>query len=186
MTELEKLEAGLEYCFDDPEVEARKQNAVRVCDELEKIPSDDMETRAAFVKENLFGPSKGSPAVQKGFRCDCGRNICVGDNFTSNYNVTILDIAPVTIGDNVMLAPGVVITTVGHPINAERRRAHMAKGDPVVIGDDVWVGANAIILPGVTVGSNVVIAAGAVVTHDVPDNCIYAGVPAKLLKKIEP
>ena len=90
-----------------------------------------------------------------------------------------------TIGNNVLIGPGVVISSVGHPISTKGRRAHLARTNPVVIGDDVWIGANATIIPGVTIGNNVIIAAGAVVTEDVPDNCMVAGVPARFVKEIE-
>ena len=92
---------------------------------------------------------------------------------------------PVHIGDYVMIGPNTLITTVNHPISPKGRRAHLGIGKPVVIGSDVWIGGNVTILPGVTIGSNVVIAAGAVVTKDVPDNCIVGGVPAKLIREIE-
>ena len=114
-----------------------------------------------------------------------GKNIHVGDEFLANYNVTILDIAPVHIGNHVMIGPGATIITVNHPLSPKGRRNHLGQAKPVAIGNDVWIGANCTILPGVTVGSNVVVAAGAVVTKDVPDNCVVGGVPAKVIKQIE-
>ena len=109
----------------------------------------------------------------------------MGEDFLTNYNVTILDIAPVHIGDYCMIGPNTLITTVGHPLNPEGRREKKAYGRPVTIGNDVWIGGNCTILPGVTIGNNVVVAAGAVVTKDVPDNCVVAGVPARIIKRIE-
>ena len=103
----------------------------------------------------------------------------------ANYTVTILDIMPVHIGDYVMIGQNTLITTVNHPITPKGRREHLGIGKPVTIGNDVWIGGNVTILPGVTIGNNVVIAAGAVVTKDVPDNCIIGGVPAKKIKDIE-
>ncbi|MBB5182541.1 sugar O-acetyltransferase [Catenisphaera adipataccumulans] len=184
MTEMEKLQAGLLYSFDDPEVEARKQNAVKMCEKLEQVPSWDGERRAEATRK-LFGSCAGSVAVQKGFVCDCGKNIHVGDNFTANYRVTILDIAPVIIGDNVMIGPGCVLSTVGHPTDPKGRRQHLSFAKPIHIGNDVWFGANVCVMPGVTIGNNVIVAAGAVVTKDLPDNGVYGGVPAKLIHEIE-
>ena len=89
------------------------------------------------------------------------------------------------IGDHVMIGPGSLITTVGHPLSPAGRRKHLGQMQPVNIGNDVWVGGNCTILPGVTIGSNVVIAAGAVVTKDVPDNCVVGGIPAKVISTIE-
>ena len=105
--------------------------------------------------------------------------------FISNYNLTILDIAPVYIGDHVMIGPNTLITTVGHPLSPKSRRQHLAQAKSIKIGNDVWIGGNVTILPGVNIGNNVVIAAGAVVTKDVPDNCVVGGVPAKKIKDIE-
>jgi acetyltransferase (isoleucine patch superfamily) len=96
-----------------------------------------------------------------------------------------LDIAEVRIGDYCMIGPNTLITTVGHPISPKGRRERKAQGTPVTIGNDVWIGGNCTILPGVTIGNNVVIAAGAVVTKDMPDNSVVGGIPARVIKKIE-
>ena len=118
------------------------------------------------------------------FRCDYGKHITVGDHFYANSNCTIIDVAPVTIGDHVMLGPNVQIITAGHPVHHAARNAAYEYGRPIRIGDNVWIGAGAILLPGVTVGSNTVIGAGSVVTKDVPDNVVAAGNPCKVLRQI--
>ena len=184
MTELEKLDAGLEYSFWDEEVDARKLHAVIGCQKLNAISVLDSDAREAAIRE-LFGDVGASPAVLPVFNCDNGKNIHVGDNFLANYNVTILDIGPVHIGHDVMIGPGTLITTVNHPLSPKGRRQHLGIMRPVTIGNDVWIGGNVTILPGVTIGNNVVIAAGAVVTHDIPDNVVAGGVPAKIIKTIE-
>ncbi len=184
MTELEKLEAGLEYCFTDPEVAERKNNALTLCSKLNSIDPLDYEKQCAAVRE-LFGTVGKNVSIQPRFNCDYGKNIHVGDNFLTNYNVTILDIAKVTIGDDVMIGPNVLISTVGHPISPKGRALRHGICKPVTIGNNVWIGGNAVILPGVNIGENSIIAAGAVVTKDVPANCIVGGVPAKVIKEIE-
>ena len=184
MTELEKLDAGLEYDFWDKEVDGRKLNAVIGCEKLNAISVLDSETREAAIRE-LFGTVGENPTVLPVFNCDNGKNIHVGKNFLANYNVTILDIAPVHIGDYVMIAPNTLITTVNHPMNPSGGRKHLGIAKPVTIGNDVWIGANVTILPGVNIGNNVVVAAGAVVTKDVPDNVLIGGVPARVIKEIE-
>ena len=184
MTELEKLDAGLEYDFWDKEVDGRKLNAVIGCEKLNAISILDSEVREVAIRE-LFGTVGENPTVLPVFNCDNGKNIHVGKNFLANYNVTILDIAPVHIGDYVMIAPNTLITTVNHPMNPSGRRKHLGIAKPVTIGNDVWIGANVTILPGVTIGNNVVVAAGAVVTKDVPDNVLVGGVPARIIKEIE-
>ena len=124
-------------------------------------------------------------AVMPYFSCDDGKSIFIGKNFLANYNVSILDRAPVRIGDYVMIGPHTLIATVNHPISPMGRRKHLSVAKPVTIGNDVWIGGNVTILPGVTIGNNVIVAAGAVVTKDVPDNSLVGGVPAKLIRTIE-
>ncbi|MEE8885438.1 MAG: sugar O-acetyltransferase [Eubacteriales bacterium] len=184
MTELEKLEAGLPYDFHDPEVDARKINAVVGCQKLASCdPSDSKSIRK--ILEGFLGGIGKDVNILPGFVCDCGKNIFIGDDFLANYNVTILDIAPVHIGDHVMIGPNTMISTVSHPLTPSGRRKHLGIAKPVTIGDDVWIGGNVTILPGVTIGSNVVVAAGAVVTKDVPDNTLVGGVPAKKMRTLE-
>lgn len=184
MTELEKLEAGLEYCFLDEEVAARKERALILCREFNSIHPSDHVGQVEVIKR-LFGTAGDDVSIQPDFNCDCGQNIHVGSNFIANYNVTILDIASVRIGDFAMIGPNTLITTVNHPLSARGRRERMAQAQPVSIGHDVWIGGNCVILPGVTIGNNVVVAAGAVVTKDIPDNCVVAGVPAKKVKDLK-
>lgn len=184
MTELEKLEAGLPYCYDDPEVEARKEHAILWCREYNALDDTDYDAQYAVLKREL-GHVGQKVWIAKTFNCDNGKNIFIGDNFTGNYNLTILDIREVKIGDHVMIGPNTLISTVNHPLTPQGRREHLGIATPVVIGNDVWIGGNVTILPGVTIGNNVVIAAGAVVTHDVPDNCLFGGVPAQKIKEIK-
>ena len=183
MTELEKLDLGLEYDFWDEEVNARKLNAIKKCEKLNRISPMSEEARENAIRE-LFGSVGNNPTILPVFNCDNGKNIHVGENFLANYNVTILDIATVMIGDYVMIGPNTLITTVNHPLSPRKRRQHTGQAKPVSIGRDVWIGGNCIILPGVTIGNNVVVAAGAVVTKSVPANCVVGGVPARIIKQI--
>ena len=182
MTELEKLEAGLEYDFYDDEVNSRKLHAIEGCTKLNAVSPMDDKAREAAIRD-LFGTAGRAPKVLPVFNCDNGNNIHVGDNFLSNYNVTILDIAPVHIGNYVMIGPNTLITTVNHPLSPKGRRAHLGQAKPVTIGNDVWIGYEAVILAGVTVGDGAVIGARAVVTKDVPPYTIVGGVPAKPIRK---
>ncbi len=102
----------------------------------------------------------------------------------ANYNLTILDVGKVTIGENAQIAPNVSIYTAGHPIHPESRNSGYEYGIPVTIGNNVWIGGNAVILPGVTIGNNVVIGAGSIVAKDIPDNMIATGNPCRIIREI--
>lgn len=184
MTELEKLQAGLEYCYDDPEVVALKERAIVWCAQYNSLDDTNYEAQYVHLKK-MLGSVGEKVWIGKTFNCDNGKNIFIGNNFTGNYNLTILDIMEVRIGNNVMIGPNSLISTVNHPLTPLGRRKHLGIGKPVHIGNDVWLGGNVTILPGVTIGNNVVVAAGAVVTKDIPDNSLVAGVPAKLIRTIE-
>ena len=184
MKEIDKLKAGLEYCYDDEEVDALKQNAIKNCRIYNSIDDADKRKQYDFLCE-MLGSVGEDVWIAKTFSCDNGKNIFIGNNFTGNFNLTILDIRKVYIGDNVMIGPNTLITTVGHPLSPKKRRKHMAQASEVHIGDDVWLGGNVTVLPGVTIGNNVVVGAGAVVTKDIPDNSLALGVPAKVVRELE-
>ena len=184
MTELEKCNAGLEYSYADEEMIARKSRAIRWCEEFNAIKGDDYKAQYACLQK-MLGSVGQRVWISKTFGCDCGKNIFIGDDFTGNFNLTILDIWEVYIGNDVMIRPNTMLTTVGHPLSPKGRREYAAIAKPVKIGIDVWIGGNVTILPGVTIGNNVVVAAGAVVNKDIPDNTLVGGVPAKLIRKLE-
>ena len=184
MTELEKCNAGLEYSYANPEMIARKTRAIVQCETFNAIDGTDYEAQYRHLKQ-MLGAVGERVWIAKTFNCDCGKNIFIGNDFTGNHNLTILDIREVYIGSHVMIGPNTLITTVGHPLSPNGRRQYHAFAQPVRIGNDVWIGGNVTILPGVTIGNNVVVAAGAVVTEDVPDNTLVGGVPARKIKEIE-
>lgn len=118
---------------------------------------------------------------------DYGVNLFLGRNFYANAGLVVLDVCPVTIGDNVMLGPQVGIYTATHPLDFRLRRLgpdYGEYGKPITIGDDVWIGGHAVINPGVTIGNRVVVASGAVVTRDVPDDVVVGGNPARIIKRL--
>jgi maltose O-acetyltransferase len=184
MTELEKCNTGLEYSYANPEMIARKTRAIVQCETFNAIDGTDYEAQYRHLRQ-MLGAVGERVWIAKTFNCDCGKNIFIGNDFTGNHNLTILDIREVYIGNNVMIGPNTLITTVGHPLSPKGRRQYHAFAQPVRIGNDVWIGGNVTILPGVTIGNNVVVAAGAVVTKDVPDNTLVGGVPARKIKEIE-
>lgn len=184
MTELEKLNRGFPYCFFDEEVGARKERANDLNEALNRIPANHYEEQLALIKQ-IFGSTRENVYIQPPFYFDVGDNIHVGAEFLTNFNVTILDVAPVHIGDYCMIGPNTLITTVNHPLDYQGRRDKFGVAKGVTIGDDVWIGGNVTILPGVNIGSRVVIAAGAVVTQDVPDDTLVGGVPARVIKSLK-
>ena len=184
MKEIEKMKAGMEYCYDDEEVSLMKLHAIENANIFNSLPEDDLDKQHEVLKE-ILGSVGEKVWIAKRFCFDNGKNIFIGNNFTGNFNLTILDIKEVYIGNNVMIGPNTLITTVGHPLTPKGRRDHLAQGTEIKIGDDVWIGGNVTILPGVTIGNNVVVGAGAVVTKDIPDNTLAVGVPARVVRKLE-
>ena len=162
----------------------RKKRAVALCEKYNSADPQNIELLNKLLKE-LVASVGEQVHVNPRFNCDNGKNIHIGNDVLTNYNLAILDIMPVHIGNHVMIGPNTTITTVGHPLSPKERREHIGIAKPVTIGNDVWIGANVVILPGVNIGNNVVVAAGAVVTKDVPDNCLVGGVPAKRIKDLE-
>lgn len=139
--------------------------------------------REAIIRE-LFGGCGEHVHINQPFRCDYGCNIYVGDKFFANFNLTILDEAPVRIGDRVLIGPNVSIYTACHPLDAAERGTFVEWAEPVTIGNDVWIGGSATILPGVTIGDGAIVGAGSVVTRDVPAGAVVGGNPARVIKKL--
>ncbi len=133
--------------------------------------------------EELIPNVPASSAICPPFYCDHGHGVIVGENVFINMNCTFLDGAYIRIGDNTLIAPNVQIYTPIHPKNAEARRESIEAALPVTIGNDCWIGGGVVICPGVIIGDRVIVGAGSVVTKDIPDDSIYAGVPAKSIKK---
>lgn len=140
--------------------------------------------RSTELLKEILGKTGDNVHIEAPFHCDYGWNIEVGENFFANYGLTILDVGKVTIGENAQIAPNVSIYTAGHPIHPESRNSGYEYGIPITIGDNVWIGGNTVILPGVHIGNNVVIGSGSVVTKDIPDNMIAAGNPCRIIREI--
>ena len=174
MTQKERMLAGLPYRANDPELkQIRAENKLRVA-RYNQLTRNQEEEMSQLIKEILGGTGK-EILVEPPIHFDYGRNTTVGERFFANYNLTVLDVCPVTIGDNVMLAPNVSLYGAGHPIHPDARNSGYEYGAPITIGNNVWIGGSSCVLPGVTIGNNVVIGAGSVVTKDIPDNVIAAG-----------
>lgn len=127
---------------------------------------------------------KGELYFEPPFHCEYGKHIQIGENFYANVNCIMLDVAKITIGDNVFFGPNVSLYTAGHPIHYESRNSGYEYGIPITIGNNVWIGGSCVVLPGVTIGDNCVIGAGSVVTKDIPEGVIAAGNPCKVIRSI--
>lgn len=180
-TNKERRDAGLAYIADNSVFE-EMQICRRLLQKLNFMDRSDFEGISAVIKE-LFGKLEDA-FVNPPFYCDYGKHIEVGKNFFANYNCTLLDVAKIKIGDNCQMAPNVAIYTAGHPIHPITRNSAYEYGKEVTIGDNVWLGGNTVVCPGVHIGNNVVIGAGSVVTKDIPDWSIAAGNPCKVLRQI--
>lgn len=174
----------MEYSFADEKLIARKTRAIVECERFNAIDGTDYQAQYEQLKR-MLGSVGERVWIAKSFNCDCGKNIYIGCDFTGNHNLTILDIREVHIGNHVMIGPGTLITTVTHPLDYRRRREYIALAQPVTIEDDVWIGGNVTVLPGVTIGQGSVVAAGAVVTQDVPPRTLVGGVPAKVIRELK-
>lgn len=181
MNNLERRDAQMAYISDESVMEEQKV-CRRILQELNTVDRSDFEKIGQLVGQ-LFGKSEGA-FLNPPFYCDYGSHIEVGKNFFANYNCTIIDVAKVKIGDNCQIAPNVAIYTAGHPVHPAARNSAYEYGIEVTIGDNVWIGGNTVILPGVHIGSNTVIGAGSVVTKDIPDWVIAVGNPCKVVREI--
>ncbi|MAL58970.1 MAG: maltose acetyltransferase [Flavobacteriaceae bacterium] len=184
MTEKQKMLAGEMYDPLDNVLFNEREQAKLLFQEINNLNETQKEKRSKLIYK-LFGKAGKNLWVEPPFYCDYGYNISVGNHVFFNYNCCILDVMPVTIGHNVMIAPNVQIYTATHPLEAKARNSGKEFAKPISIGNDVWIGGSAIICPGVTIGNRVVIAAGAVVTKNIPDDVLVGGNPAKVLKAIE-
>lgn len=183
MNQKERMLAELPYkAWMDGLNEERLENKKRIFRYNHLSPEHEEEMNTLI--HEIIGKLGKDIHIEQPFHCDYGSNIEVGDNFFANYNCVMLDVAKIRIGHNVMFAPNVSVYTAGHPIHPDSRNSGYEYGISVTIGNNVWVGGNTVINPGVKIGDNVVIGSGSVVTKDIPDNMIAAGNPCKVLRSI--
>lgn len=191
MTEREKQLGGLPYDGADAELKSMQYRAQELVKQINAAPMEEQELLSSLLT-GLFGRAGKNLRVYPPLHVDFGCNIYTGDNVFINQNCTFLDNNTITVGDRVMFGPDVKVYAGDHPLEGRERYIDTGDGNayivsssrPVRIGNDVWIGGGAIILPGVTVGNNVVVAAGSVVTKDVPENVVVAGNPARIIKKL--
>ena len=184
MTEKEKMLSGLLYNPGINELESERLYAQDLCFALNQLPPSAVDKRQQLFKK-LLGKITQQFTIMPGFQCDYGYNIEIGDNFFANFNCIILDAAKVTFGHNVLVAPNCGFYTSGHPLDSQTRNSGLEFAKPITIGNNVWIGGNVIVLPGVTIGDDSVIAAGSIVDRDIPSNVIAMGTPCRVYKTLK-
>ena len=184
MTEKEKMLAGLQYSAVDPELLAELGAVHNIIYRYNAIVPSDTNARLAILKNLLGDIGDDDIIINQPFYCDYGKQIHVGKRFFANFNFTVLDEAPVNIGDDCFIGPNVSIYTACHSTDPIERNSRREWAKPVTIGNNVWIGGGVTILPGVNIGNNVTIGAGSVVTKDIPDNVVAVGNPCRIIRKI--
>jgi len=184
MTEKEKMLKGELYDANyDKNLITERNHCKALCFQFNNTPYDEFETRKKLLSK-ILGATKNNYTIEPSFWCDYGYNISLGENFYSNHNLVILDGAKVTFGDNVFIAPNCGFYTAGHPLDINQRNQGLEYAKPIKVGNNVWFGANVIVLPGVTIGDNCTIGAGSVVVKDIPANSLAVGNPCKVIRKL--
>ncbi|MEU5665140.1 sugar O-acetyltransferase [Streptomyces longwoodensis] len=182
-TNLERMRAGDLYIADDPEIARRQQEAVRLAARYQAAYAEDADAARPLLAR-LLGALGEEAHVRPPLYVDYGSNLRIGARTFVNYNLTALDVADIVIGADCQIGPNVQLLTPTHPLEPGPRRDKLEAARPITIGDNVWLGGGAIVLPGVTIGHNSVIGAGSVVTKDVPPNVVAVGNPARPVRHL--
>ena len=184
MNNYERMEAGLIYDCEGEDILSVQRNFASHLKEYNSLGLGD-EKRMAELMPLIFGDVGEDCYIQPPFYANWGgSNVHLGNHIYANFNLTLVDDGHIYIGDDTMIAPNVTIATAGHPINAKLRKRGFQYNADVHIGKNVWIGAGAVVLPGVSIGDNTVIGAGAVVTKDIPSNVIAVGNPCRVLREV--
>lgn len=182
-TNRERMLAGDLYIADDPENERLARRGVELTSAYVDAYRQDPDA-AQPILADLLGTLGEQAHLKPPLFVDYGENIHIGARTFVNYNLTALDVATITIGEDCQIGPNVQLLTPTHPVDPQPRRDKLEAAKPIVIGDNVWLGGGVIVCPGVTIGENSVIGAGAVVTKDIPANVVAVGNPARVVREI--
>ena len=183
-TPAQRLEAGDYYVADD-ELSALTKRAVRLLSLYEQAHPTDPDI-ARYLLAQVIGSVGEGVDIRPPLRVDYGHNITIGDGSWVNFGLTALDVAPIVIGQDVLIGPNCSLYTAIHPTEPGPRRAKWESAAPITLGDNVWLGGSVVVCPGVTIGENSIIGAGAVVTRDIPANSIAVGNPARVIRALDP
>lgn len=177
------MHSGKIYYSGDPKLIAEQQECLELQYDFNHTRPSESTRRDELLRR--FFRSVGKECyVEPPLHANWGRNTSVGDYFYANFNLTLVDDTYITIGSHVMIGPNVTLSTAGHPVDPDRRRNVAQFNIPITIGDNVWIGANVVVLPGVSIGENSVVGAGSIVTKDIPPNVVAVGNPCRVLREI--
>jgi galactoside O-acetyltransferase len=179
---LARIRQGLLYTESEASFQAPLRRADLIFEYNTTRPGDEQRRRSLI--EAILGSVGARTVLLAPFHAGFGSNVHIGDDFFGNVNLTFVDDVEIRIGNGVMIAPGVTLTTTGHPVHPDERVDFRRFSKPIVIEDKVWIGSNAVVLPGVRLGFGAVIGAGSVVTHDIPPMTVAYGVPCRVVRKI--
>ena len=182
-TQRQRMLDGDLYIADDPELATDSMRASRLQDRFNATPADAADERRRILEE-LLGGFGAESEIRPPFYCDYGYQIRIGARVFANFGLMALDVAPITIGDDVQLGPNVQLLTPTHPVEADLRRAKWEAARPIAIGANVWLGGGVIVLAGVDIGENAVVGAGSVVTRSLPANVVAVGSPARVIRSL--
>jgi maltose O-acetyltransferase len=179
----DRMLAGDPYIADDPQLAADSTRAQSLSHRYNTMDPTDGAARREVLEQLLgaFGPGS---EIRAPFHCDYGYQTTVGARTFANFGLVCLDVARITIGDDVQMGPGVQLLTATHPVEPGPRRDKWESAAPIVLEDNVWLGGGVIVCPGVTIGANTVVGAGSVVTRDLPADVVAVGNPARVVRSI--
>ena len=184
MTQYERMVAGLIYDPGDKEIMDEQMPFLDKLWEFNQLKPSEFDKKEKYMKE-VFAECGENCYIEPPFRANWGgHHVHLGNNVYANFNLTLVDDGHIYIGDRVMIGPNVVIATANHPINNELRYRMLQYNKDVHIGENTWIGAGVIIVPGITIGRNVIVGAGSVVTKDLPDNVVAVGNPCRVLREV--
>src|SRR4051812_28739171 len=180
----ERMRAGDLYIADDPEIFEAANASIDLMGAYNATTPRQEPLRRQLLSLLLGAIGEGT-AIRPPLYVDYGSNLRIGARCFANFGLTALDVAPITIGDDVQIGPHVQLLTPTHPVDPELRRARWEAAKPIIIGNNVWLGGGVVVCPGVSIGANTVVGAGAVVTRDLPPNVVAVGNPARVVKHLD-
>lgn len=183
MSQLKRMLSGELYMAEGEELGKIRDNMLDKLYQYNHAHYNNHKLRDELIKE-ILGGYKDKLKITPPAYFDYGKHTFVGKNFYANFDCIFLDVNTITIGDNVMFGPRVGLYTAGHPIDKDVRITGLEYGLPITIGNNVWIGGNVVVMPGVHIGDNTIIGSGSVVTKDIPSDVIAAGNPCKVIRKI--